>query len=197
MKPTSIPLPTLALGTLSLLVSTSALAHTGVGSTTGFSAGFTHPIGGMDHLLAMIAVGLWAAQMGSRAVWAVPSAFVSVMVVGGALGISGIHIPYIEAGILVSLLVLGILIALAWRLSLVVSMLLVGLFALFHGHAHGAEMPMVLEGISYSGGFALATALLHLAGIGLGVVLQKWSAEKVTRFAGVAITVSGFYLAFA
>ena len=172
-----------------------AFAHTGVGQTSGFIAGFSHPIGGADHLLAMIAVGLWAAQMGGRAVWVVPSTFVSMMIVGGVLGMSGVPVPYIEEGILVSVLVLGVLIAGAFRLPLVISGILVGVFAVFHGHAHGAEMPVAIGAISYSAGFVLATALLHVVGILSGIGLQKLNVDKVTRFAGCAIAASGIYLA--
>lgn len=173
----------------------SAFAHTGVGQTSGFIAGFSHPLGGVDHLLAMIAVGLWAAQMGGRAVLIVPGAFVSMMIVGGVLGMSGIHVPYIEEGILVSVFVLGILIAGAFRLPLVISGILVGVFAVFHGHAHGAEIPIAIGAVSYSASFALATALLHAVGILAGIGLRKLNIEKITRFAGCAIALGGIYLA--
>lgn len=173
----------------------TALAHTGVGHTTGFAAGFAHPLGGADHMLAMVAVGLWAAQMGGRATWAVPGAFVSMMLVGGALGVAGVQIPFIEQGILLSLLVLGLLIAGAVRLPLAISGMLVGLFAIYHGHAHGAEMPMAIGALSYSAGFAFATALLHAAGIASGFGLQKLRFEKLTRYAGGLIALGGIYLA--
>jgi urease accessory protein len=173
----------------------SAFAHTIIGPTTGFGAGFSHPFGGFDHLLAMFAVGLWAAQMGGRATWAVPGAFVSLMIFGGVLAICGIHLPYVEAGILASVMVMGILIAAAFKFPVVVSAVIVGMFAVFHGHAHGAEMPLAMGAVSYSLGFALATALLHCAGIAGGIVLQKTNVEKVTRFAGAAIAISGVYLA--
>jgi urease accessory protein len=177
------------------LLPIQALAHTGVGQTTGFAAGFIHPVGGADHLLAMIAVGLWATQMRGRAVWAVPGTFVIMMIAGGALGMSGVHIPYIEQGILVSVLVLGVLIAGAFKLPLAISGLLVGIFALFHGHAHGAEMPIDIGAVSYSAGFALATALLHAVGILAGTGMRKLNIEKFTRLAGCAIALSGVYLA--
>ena len=176
---------------------TLAFAHTGVGATTGFGSGFAHPFGGFDHLLAMLAVGLWAAQMGDRALWAVPAAFVALMIFGGVLAVAGIHVPYVEGGILVSVLVLGILIAAAFKFPLMISASIVGVFALFHGHAHGAEMPLVAGAISYSLGFALATALLHAAGIVGGMMLQKMNVEKVVRYAGAAIAVGGVYLALA
>jgi urease accessory protein len=180
-----------------LLITTQAVyAHTNVGPVTGFGAGFLHPLSGFDHLLAMVAVGLWAAQMGRNAVWMVPITFVSVMILGGILGIAGFHLPYIETGILVSILFLGVFITLALRLPLIISMLVVGIFAIFHGYAHGTEMPIAIGGLFYSMGFAGATALLHLSGIAMGVTAQKLSMEKVTRFAGVVITMSGFYLIF-
>jgi urease accessory protein len=179
------------------LLSLPASAHTGVGDTTGFAAGFGHPMGGMDHMLAMIAVGLWAAQMGGRAVWVVPGAFVGMMIVGGALGIAGVQVPFIEQGILVSVLVLGLLIAGAVRLPLAVSSLLVGIFALFHGHAHGVEMPVAIGAVSYGAGFALATAMLHAVGILAGMWVKIFSVEKVARLAGFAITLGGVYLALA
>lgn len=173
----------------------SAFAHTGVGHPTGFAAGFGHPVGGADHMLAMIAVGLWAAQMGGRALWAVPGTFVAMMMVGGVLGISGVHIPYIEAGILVSVLVLGVMIAGAFKFPLAVSGVLVGIFAVFHGHAHGAEMPMAIGAVSYSAGFALATALLHAVGILAGTGLQRLNIERLARMAGYGIAFGGIYLA--
>lgn len=172
-----------------------AFAHTGVGETTGFMHGFSHPIGGADHMLAMIAVGLWAAQIGGRALWVVPGTFVGVMVLGGIFGFTGVPVPFVEEGILVSILILGILIAGAFKVPLIYSSLIVGLFAIFHGHAHGAEMPESISAASYAVGFALATAMLHLAGIGLGVLMQKANLQSVSRFAGSAIALSGIYLA--
>lgn len=194
MKKLSMPLLLTTLCALCLLP-ISALAHTGVSQTTGFIAGFVHPIGGADHLLAMMAVGLWAAQMGDRAAWAVPGTFVSMMIAGGVLGISGIQVSYVEEGILVSVLVLGALIAGAFRLPLSISGALVGIFAVFHGHAHGAEMPMAIGAVSYTAGFALATALLHSAGILAGTALRKLNYDKFARVAGYAIALSGIYLA--
>jgi urease accessory protein len=191
----------LQLGLLALSViaffPVSAFAHTGIGSTTGFGAGFSHPFGGFDHLLAMVAVGLWAAQMGGKAIWAIPGAFLSLMIIGGVLAMSGIHLPYVEAGILASVMVMGVLIAAAFKFPVAVSALIVGVFAVFHGHAHGAEMPLAMGAVSYSLGFALATALLHCAGIAGGIVLQTINTEKVVCFAGVAIAMSGVYMAVA
>lgn len=174
-----------------------AVAHTGVGETTGFMHGFSHPIGGVDHLLAMVAVGLWAAQIGGRALWVVPCTFVVVMVVGGVLGVAGVPVPFIEQGILLSLLILGVLIAGAFRLPLVYSISIVALFAIFHGQAHGAEMPASTAAASYTLGFALATAILHLIGIGLGALMSMLNQHAVSRYVGGAIALSGVYLAVA
>lgn len=182
------------LGAL-LLFPDMAMAHTGVGETTGFIHGFSHPVGGADHLLAMVAVGLWATQIGGRALWVVPSAFVTVMMLGGVAGFSGISIPFIEEGILASILVLGVLIAGAFKFPMVVSMLLVGFFALFHGYAHGTEMPASIGAAAYSAGFAFSTALIHSVGIVSGLGLRKLSLEKMTRYAGGAIALSGIYFA--
>jgi urease accessory protein len=181
--------------TLFFFLPSLALAHTNVGETTGFMHGFGHPIGGADHMLAMLAVGLWAAQIGGRALWVVPFTFVSVMVLGGILGFTGVAIPFVEEGILISILILGVLIAATFKLPLVYSSFIVGVFAIFHGHAHGTEMPVSISAASYAVGFALATAILHLAGIGLGVFMQKINLHMVSRVAGGAIALSGVYLA--
>jgi urease accessory protein len=175
----------------------TASAHTGMGATTGFASGFSHPFGGLDHLLAMLAVGLWAAQMGGRARWAVPGAFVLLMIVGGLLALSGLHLPYVEGGILASVLVLGILIAAGLKLPLSVSVLLVGGCAVFHGHAHGAEIPLAMSAVSYSLGFALATALLHALGMAGGFAMQRLNGAHALRYAGGLIAMSGVYLAVA
>ncbi len=172
-----------------------ALAHTGVGDTTGFMHGVGHPVGGADHLLAMIAVGIWAAQVGGRALWVVPCTFVGVMIVGGVLGFSGVPLLFIEEGILLSVLILGVLIAGAFKLPLIYSALIVGSFAIFHGFAHGAEMPVAITAASYTAGFALATATLHLAGVGLSIYMSRINLPAVSRFAGGAIAFSGVYLA--
>jgi urease accessory protein len=173
----------------------SVLAHMGVNEATGFSSGISHPIVGTDHLLAMVAVGLWAAQMGGNAIWVVPSSFVTLMTFGGVFAISGIHVPYVEEAILISVLVLGVLIAAASKLSLVTSASIVGIFAMYHGHAHGSEMPLAIGAISYSLGFAFGTVLLHAIGIGGGIILQKMNIEKAVRFAGGVIAFGGVYLA--
>lgn len=180
-----------------LCVPGMAMAHTGVGETTGFIHGLSHPLAGVDHLLAMLAVGLWAAQLGGRALWLVPAAFVTVMLCGGVLGFSGIALPFIEQGILVSILVLGVLIAGACKLPLVASMSVVGLFALFHGYAHGSEIPASINAAAYSLGFIFSTVSLHCIGIASGRGLQRLRLERIARYSGGVIALGGIYLAMA
>lgn len=183
---------------LIFLLPSLAQAHPGVpGHTHGFGNGLSHPLTGLDHLCAMIAVGLWAAQRGGRALWLVPLTFVSIMVTGGILGMGGMGIPYVEQGIAASVLVLGIFIAAAVRLPLWASMAIVGLFALFHGYAHGAEMPDTASGFAYGIGFVVATASLHLSGIALGITAQRFASAQWVRCAGGAIAACGVYLCFA
>lgn len=185
-----------ALAVLSLTPAL-AQAHPIPGEVHSFMGGFTHPLSGLDHILAMVAVGLWAAQLGGRALYLVPAAFVSLMAVGGAMGMAGIHLPMVEAGILASILVLGLLIATAVRLPVAAGMAIVGLFALFHGHAHGTELPAAASGATYAIGFILATIFLHACGVGLGLLAQKKLPAPAVRFAGVAIMIAGVCLCFA
>ncbi len=173
-----------------------AFAHTGMGDTSGFVSGLAHPLGGLDHICAMVGVGLWAAQRGGRAIWLAPMAFMLVMAVGGVLGMVAVYIPFVEPGILASVLVLGILIMMAVRLPLAATAALVGVFALFHGHAHGAEMPITAAGLEYGLGFLLATGLLHACGIGLGLLTTRSNFGWVARYAGAAIVLCGMYLCF-
>ena len=180
-----------------LLSPSAALAHVGASTTSGLISGFAHPLTGLDHLAAMVAVGLWAAQRGGRALWAVPMSFVAVMAFGGFLGTAGLAIPFVAPAIVASVLVLGVLVAAAVRLPLVASSLLVGLCALFHGHAHGAEMPATVAGLAYGTGFLLATGLLHGAGIGLGLVAQHAGGARWIRWAGGATAALGIYLLIA
>jgi urease accessory protein len=175
---------------LSLLVflPNLASAHILLGSSHGFQEGFLHPLTGWDHLLAMIAVGLWAAQHRGRAVWLIPLSFVSVMVLGGVLGLAGVYVPGVELAIAISVLALGALVATMTRFTPSLSMAVVGLFALFHGYAHGHEMPAAAGALPFSVGFVLATALLHGLGIAAGLGLQKQ--PRVLRWAGAAIAAS-------
>jgi urease accessory protein len=183
----------LSIATL-LLLPTVAQAHVSIGSTTGFFDGVTHPFSGIDHICAMLGVGLWAAQRGGRAIWLVPLAFLVVMMAGGLLGIAHVFVPFVEPGIIASVLILGLLVATAARLPLAASACLVGVFALFHGHAHGTEMPTTAAGISYGLGFMISTILLLSCGIGLGVAANKSHVSWVSRYSGAAMIVCGFGL---
>lgn len=187
----------LTLGIAAALLPTVALAHVGVGSTSGFSHGFLHPIGGLDHVLAMVAVGLFAANLGGRALWAVPLTFVSVMAVGGVLGIEHVHVPYVEVGIGLSVVVLGLVVALQLQWPVAAAMALVGIFAIFHGHAHGQEMPIDASGAAYAAGFMIATALLHVVGIGLGIGIQRIGSaywHRAAQLSGGTIALAGVAL---
>jgi urease accessory protein len=180
--------------TLLVVATTAARAHTGVGSTAGFAHGFVHPLGGVDHILAMIAVGLFAAQMGGRALWLVPLSFVSVMILGAILGIAGVGLPFVEIGIGLSVVVLGLTVAFGVYLPTAAAMALVGFFAVFHGYAHGAEMPESASGLMYGAGFVPATALLHALGIGLGLGVGRTGAaigHGALRTAGSAMALAG------
>ncbi len=174
-----------------------ALAHTGAGPVSGATAGFGHPLGGLDHLLAMVAVGMLGAQLGGRALWAVPGAFVAAMVVGGVLGMAGVALPFVETGIVGSVIVLGLVIAWGKQVTMAPAMALAAVFALFHGHAHGTEMPAVAAGLEYAAGFVAATALLHALGVGIGLATSL-AGEKLApvslRFGGGAIAAAGVAL---
>jgi urease accessory protein len=186
-----------APATILVALTGSALAHTGHGDTSGFAHGFNHPIGGLDHVLAMVAVGLYAAMLGGRALWLVPGTFVTVMALGGALGMAGYALPYTEIGIALSVIVLGLAVAFRIGVPTLAAMALVGLFAIFHGHAHGAEMPLDLSGYEYAAGFLLTTALLHGAGIALGVAAGKLAERggwRAAQAAGGAMALAGLAL---
>jgi len=183
-----------ALAGLTLLTAGPALAHTGHGPTSGFLAGATHPILGLDHVLAMVAVGLWAAMAGGRSVWLVPAAFLVAMAAGGALGVAGFGLPAVETGIVLSVVALGALVAAKATLPAAAGMAVVGAFALFHGHAHGAEMPIADDGLAYGLGFLVATAALHGLGVGLGALAGRLSQERLLRTGGGAIAAAGLVL---
>jgi urease accessory protein len=168
------------------------LAHTGAGGTSGFTHGFMHPVGGLDHVLAMVAVGLYAALLGGRALWLVPATFVGVMAIGGAVGAAGVALPHVEAAIALSVIVLGLAIALRLGLPTLAAMALAGAFAIIHGHAHGAEMPHDASGQAYAAGFMLATALLHGAGIAAGLLGRSGAvAGRALQAGGGAIALAG------
>lgn len=179
--------------TATVVMPSVAWAHPGAGGVSSFWTGVGHPFSGLDHLLAMVAVGIWAAQSGGHRVWAMPMAFVGVMLAGGLIGLTGLPLPHVEYGIAVSLLVLGLLIASASKWDVLLSAAIVGFFAIFHGYAHGAESPLAGDLLAYSAGFSLATALLHGLGIG-GTMLVR---GQLARLAGIVIALSGVYFAVA
>ena len=173
-------------------LSSSAFAHADAASLQGgFASGFMHPLSGLDHIVAMVAVGLWGVFLGKPAIWVLPIIFPLVMAFGGALGVVGIDIPAIETGIALSGIVLGLAVAFAVKPPLWVAGLVVGVFAIFHGHAHGTELPNATSPLVFSVGFVTATGLLHLLGIAFGE-LARWSwGEKVVRTGGVVIAAIG------
>jgi urease accessory protein len=181
---------TIALTALCLFAGTAS-AHTGMHAVTGFSSGLTHPLSGLDHLLAMIAIGLWAAQQGGRALWAVPAAFVSALMLGGGLAWTGLSLPHVETGIAASVLVLGLLIATRRQWAVPAGMAIAAVFAIFHGYAHGLEMPQAASPALYALGFVLATVFLH--GVGIAGSLIGRHAMQV---AGVGIAASGLAMLF-
>jgi len=171
----------------------TALAHTGAGANSGFAHGLVHPIGALDHVLAMVAVGLYAALLGGRALWLVPATFVGAMAVGGALGMASLALPHGEIGIALSVIALGLAVALRFSLPVLIATALAGLFAIFHGHAHGAEMPDA-SGLTYAAGFMLATMLLHGVGIALGLGARGLSERggwRAVQAAGGAMALAG------
>jgi urease accessory protein len=172
-----------------------ALAHTGLEHAFSLASGFAHPWTGLDHMLALLAVGLWAGLNGGRALWAWPAAFVGAMLVGGALGIAGLSMPLAEPGILASVVVLGLLVLTAARLPVALGVALVAAFALLHGHAHGAELPGGAAAATYAAGFALATALINAIGIGIAALSRNDRGRLCVRGAGAAVAALGVALA--
>ncbi len=178
---------------LALLWPATAFAHVETGSAAGFVSGLHHPVSGLDHVLAMIAVGLWGAQLGAPAIWVLPVAFPMVMAFGGTLGLMGVALPGVEIGIALSGLVLGVMVLAEKRPPLWLAAVLVGFFAIFHGHAHGTELPAGASGLTYSIGFVMATGTLHGFGITVGL-LHRWQGGRVAiRLAGAAVTVAGMF----
>lgn len=186
----------LALAGAAILAPTLAFAHTGFGAH-GFAHGFLHPLGGIDHILAMVAVGIFAAGLGSRALWALPLTFMAFMAAGGAAGMLGMPLPFVEVGIALSVIALGVALAVgrSWPVSAAMGM--VALFAVFHGHAHGTEMPLDASGAAYGAGFVAATALLHLLGIGVGLGIGaagKARGPRIAQASGTAFALAGLGL---
>jgi urease accessory protein len=183
---------TIALAIFTISISAGvAAAHIEGGLAGGFGSGFAHPLFGPDHIAAMVAVGLWGAFLGAPAIWLLPIVFPLVMAFGGVLGILGVPLPGVEIGIAVSAVVLGLMVALAVKPHLAVAAVIVGAFAIFHGYAHGAELPDGDNPVAYAVGFVIATGLLHLCGIGIGL-LTRWPAGRMAvRLAGSAIAIAG------
>ena len=175
------------------LAATPALAHVGVGDHFSFMHGFQHPLGGLDHLAAMIAVGLWGAVAGGRRVWVWPLAFVAMMIVGGTVGRAGVVLPMVEPAIALSVVILGVLVAATVRVPVALGAAIVAVFAIFHGHAHGAEAPES-GWLGYAAGFVIATALLHAVGIGVARLLDRGAGLVPIRAIGAATAVLGVFL---
>jgi len=173
----------------------AALAHAeGAAAGSSFLTGFLHPIRGIDHVLAMFAIGLWGSQLGMPAIWVLPVAFPLVMAFGGALGIAGVPLPGTEIGIAISVVALGSVIALNVRPPVGAALGLAAFFAIFHGHAHGAELPGQAGAIAYSAGFVLATGLIHLSGIAVGLVMHLPRGPALVRIGGGVIALAGVWL---
>ena len=174
-----------------LLAAQTAYAHEASGVAGGFASGFMHPILGWDHVAAMVAVGLWGAVLGPPAIWILPVVFPLVMAFGGALGVAGIPLPGVEIGIAISALVLGSMVLFAARPPLWLAAMVVGAFAIFHGHAHGTELPHAVSPLAYSLGFVLSTGMLHMCGIAFGL-LARWKAGVlIVRAGGGVIALAG------
>jgi urease accessory protein len=173
-----------------------ALAHSVGNSAAGFTAGFLHPPSGLDHLLAMVSVGIWGAELGVPAIWVLPIAFPLIMAVGGALGVIGVPLPAGELLIALSVVVVGTLVASGRRLPTAAALAIVGIFAIAHGHAHGVELPGAADALAFTVGFVLATGLLHLAGIMIGV-LARWPIGVIAiRACGGVVALTGCYFIY-
>lgn len=183
------------LGLILLLIPQAALAHNIGGS--GILSGITHPLFGLDHLLAMVAVGVISTQMGGKAIWKVPATFVLFMVIGGFLAILGLGLPGVEIGIALSVLVLGVVIAFSKKIPGIWAIVFVALFAIFHGHAHGEEMPVIANAGLYAIGFVTSTTLLHVSGVLIGLFAKKTAITlKLLQFAGAGVGTMGFMFLF-
>jgi len=181
--------------TLLLIFPSTASAHTEAGLVGGFLSGFEHPLTGLDHLVAMVAVGMWGAYLGARATWMLPVVFPVVMAFGGAAGVLGLPLPGVEIGIALSALLLGLAVAFATKPPLWLAAVLVGVFAVFHGHAHGTELPKSANALAYAIGFVIATGLLHLGGIGIGTLARRpWGQIAVRVCGGVVAAVGAGFL---
>jgi len=179
-----------------VLASVPAMAHEGQAAGGGFVTGFLHPIFGWDHVAAMVAVGLWGAFLGQPAMWVLPVAFPLVMALGGALALAGVAVPAVEVGIAASALVIGLMVALAARPPLALAATIVAVFAIFHGHAHGTEMPLAANPLAYAAGFVIATGSLHLVGIAFGLLARAPTGAMAARAGGALIAVAGAWFLY-
>lgn len=179
--------------TVALLWPVYAFAHVSGNETGGFLTGIQHPISGLDHVIAMLAVGLWGAQLGAPAVWLLPVVFPMMMACGGCLGLMGIPLPGVEVGIAISAVVLGLMVLVEAKLKIQLALVIVAFFAIFHGHAHGTELPAGQSGLLYSIGFVAATGCLHGLGIAVGLI-HRWQFGKLAlRGAGSFVCAGGMY----
>jgi urease accessory protein len=177
-----------------ILAPSSAFAHTGISPAHDLLHGLLHPLTGLDHLLAMFAVGLWATQRGGRAIWVVPLIFLLVMTLGAVLGMSDVSLPLVESGVAISVLLLGLIVAAAVKLPVSVTAAIVGIFALLHGQAHGAEIPATASVLMYAVGFVATTIVLHATGISFGLASQRRYTSRIARYAGAAIAMCGLFI---
>jgi urease accessory protein len=183
----------LMFAAMAALAPAAALAHQEAGQANGFISGFLHPISGLDHVVAMVAVGLWGAVLGLPAIWVLPVAFPAMMAVGGLMGLLGFPLPGVEIGIAASAIVLGTVVLTELRPSLKLATVIVAVFAIFHGHAHGTELPEGSNALLYSLGFVMATGMLHAVGILIGVA-HRWSAgRQAIRAAGGGVALAGLF----
>ena len=182
---------TSVVATVALLAFPSPLAAHEGGAAAGLLSGLLHPVSGLDHVLAMLAVGIWGAQMGPPAIWVLPVTFPMVMAFGGMLSLLGVPVPGVEIGIGLSALLLGFMVAIERRPAIEVAAVLVGFFAIFHGYAHGAELPEGQSGILYSIGFVVSTGTLHASGIGVGLIHRWDRGKRALRIAGAGIAAGG------
>jgi len=181
-----------------VFVPVAASAHPVIATASGFEQGFAHPLSGLDHVLVMVTVGLLAARLGGRALWLLPSTFLCAMAVAGVAGKAGVHVPFVEIGIGMSVIILGLAVASEFSAPVLVATSLVGFFAIFHGHAHGTEMAASLSGLSYGLGFVCATVLLHATGVGLGLAVATTSqvSVRMIQVAGAAMATAGVAMVF-
>lgn len=186
-------IPRLLAAAVVAAVSAPALAHVEAGQATGLLSGFLHPISGLDHVLAMVAVGLWGAILGAPAVWVLPIAFPLVMAMGALLGFLGVPLPGVEYGIAASAILLGAAVVFEVRPPVALAALLVGVFAIFHGYAHGSELPPGQSALLFSMGFVIATGALHAVGIGIGALKGRAWGGAVLRVAGSMVTAGGAF----